>query len=83
MIPKSTLIVGAALWGVLVLLMCWHLNKTDNLRDKLGDMSEKASVAAVKQESAAKDMNSLERKVDAIDLRLKAMEERQIRVVPR
>jgi hypothetical protein len=82
-LPKSTLIVGGAMWLVLFTLTCWHLNKTDSLRDKVGDMSEKVSVISTKTDATVTEVATVKSQVSAVDNRLRDIESRQIRNGPR
>lgn len=82
-IPRSTLVVGAALWTILFGLQVWILSSILVLKEKQGDQGKDIAVISVKQDGYLREMDSLKTQVGDVSSRLQAIENRQIRNQPR
>lgn len=82
-LPKSTLIVGGALWTVLFGLQVWHLSATLMVKEKQAEQGTSIAVISTKQDGYLRELDTLKGQVSSVNSRLQAIEDRQIRSQPR
>lgn len=81
-IPRSTLIVGAALWGVLVAMQIWVINRQQITADAAAELKTNVGVLNIKVDNVTGKVSDVRDSQTSMDRRLSNMEARQARISP-
>lgn len=81
-IPRSTLIVGAALWGILVGMQVWVINRQQVTADAASELKTDVGVLNVKVDNVTDKVGDVKESQISMDRRLSNMEARQARISP-
>jgi sensor domain CHASE-containing protein len=77
-IPKSTLIVGAAFWSVIVGMQIWMINRQEATSDAASQLKGDVREINIKLQNVNEKVGDVKQTQNNMDLRLSNMEQRQI-----
>lgn len=76
-LPKSTMVVGGALWTVLFGLMVWQLSSTAELKTQQVQLLGQLSVVNVQYSALKDDVQDLRGEVKALNIQLRDIQNKQ------